>query len=61
MTASTFQYQYTIHTPLMDEVMGGFRAEFSSNQLFTAEDILGGEEPENLSSVPDEPLFNGLT
>ena len=55
MTASTLQYQYTIHTPLIDEVNGGFRAEFSSNQLFTAEDILG-DELENLDSVPDEGL-----
>jgi len=55
MTASTLQYQYTIHTPICDEVMGGFRAEFSSNQLFTAEDILG-EELRNLDTVPDGGL-----
>ena len=55
MTASTLQYKYTIHTPLIDEVMGGFRAEFVSNQLFTAEELIG-EDGENIDTVPDKDL-----
>ena len=48
-------YSYTIHTPLMDEVMGGFRAEFASDQLFTGCDLLG-DDLNDADSIPVDDL-----
>ena len=56
----TLQYNYTIHTPILDEMFGGFRAEFTSNQLFTAEELIG-ENGENIDTVPDRDVDQGLT